>query len=134
MQLIAVIMGAESRDDRNSDARALLDYGFANYALYEKPLDDLESVRVKGGTSDSVSVYRAPFNTVVKKSDLKKIEECYDIPESISAPTKKGEVVGKVRFLIGDVEIGRCDVCASDDVERIGFLGLFSKIIKNVLR
>ena len=34
MQLIAVIMGAPTRDERNADARALLDYGFSTYALW----------------------------------------------------------------------------------------------------
>jgi D-alanyl-D-alanine carboxypeptidase (penicillin-binding protein 5/6) len=34
MTLIAVIMGAPTRDVRNDAARRLLDYGFANYALY----------------------------------------------------------------------------------------------------
>ena len=33
MQLIAVIMGADSRDIRNSEAIRLLDYGFANYSI-----------------------------------------------------------------------------------------------------
>ena len=36
MQLIAVIMGAPTRDLRNADARALLDFGFATYGLYQK--------------------------------------------------------------------------------------------------
>ena len=133
MQLIAVIMGAESRDIRNSDARALLDYGFANFALYEKELSELESVRVKGGITDFVKVYRAPFSAVVKKSDLKKVEELYDIPESITAPVKKNDVVGSVSFYISGGEIGSCGVCVSTDVERIGFFGLLAKIIKNVL-
>ena len=34
MHLIAVIMGAETSNDRNEAARALLDYGFANFSVY----------------------------------------------------------------------------------------------------
>ena len=34
MHLIAVIMGAETKDIRNTEATKLLDWGFANYSLY----------------------------------------------------------------------------------------------------
>ena len=34
MQLIAVVLGAPTSAERFSDAKSLLDYGFANYALY----------------------------------------------------------------------------------------------------
>ena len=36
LHLIAVIMGADTRDIRNESAKQLLDYGFAKYSLYEK--------------------------------------------------------------------------------------------------
>ncbi len=133
MQLIAVIMGAETRDGRNADARALLDYGFANYGLYVKEATKIENVRVKGGTLDSVATYSAPFSCVVSRADLKKVEETYEIPESIEAPIAKDAPIGKIYFKIGDSLIGTADILTENAAFKISFLGLFIKLIKNAL-
>lgn len=134
MQLIAVIMGADSRDIRNAEARALLDYGFSNFALYEKEERSLENVRVKGGVSDSTPVYAEAFSLVVKRGDIKKIEEFYEIPETVSAPLTKGEGIGKITFKIADQVLGESNICVEEDVVRINFFTLLKKIIKNVLK
>ena len=134
MQLIAVIMGADSRDIRNAEARALLDYGFSNFALYEKEERSLENVRVKGGVSDSTPVYAESFSLVVKRGDIKKIEEFYEIPETVSAPLTKGEGIGKITFKIADQVLGESNICVEEDVVRINFFTLLKKIIKNVLK
>ena len=45
MHLICVIMGAETRDERNAIATKLLDYGFANYSLYTAQGQSSKSLR-----------------------------------------------------------------------------------------
>ena len=134
MQLIAVIMGAPTRDDRNNDARALLDFGFSSYALYEKSATDLEEVRVKKGTKETTMAYIADFATVVKRADLKKIEERYEIPDAITAPVNAGERIGSVCFSIGDNVIGKTDICAKEAVDKIGFFGVLIKMVKNIVK
>jgi D-alanyl-D-alanine carboxypeptidase (penicillin-binding protein 5/6) len=133
MQLIAVIMGAPTRDLRNADARALLDFGFATYGLYQKDEAILESIRVKGGVADSVIIKSAPFACVVNKSDVKKVEEYFEIPESIEAPFDAGGIIGNIKFTIGDTPIGYTQIYTSQPVQRIGFWQLFLKMIKNIL-
>ena len=55
MELIAVIMHAESIESRNRDASTLLNYGFAGYELCAlRPDGALPPVRVSLGESDSV--------------------------------------------------------------------------------
>ena len=134
MQLIAVILGAPTRDSRNNDARALLDYGFASYALYEKQPTDIENVRIKKGTKDSVAVYSEDFCAVVKRSDLKKVEEHYEIPKTINAPVGENEKVGSISFSIGEKTIGTAGVCAKEAVEKASYIGVFIKFLENILR
>ena len=133
MQLIAVIMGASTRDLRNADARALLDFGFATYGLYQKDEAILESIRVKGGVADSVIIKSSPFACVVNKSDVKKVEEYFEIPESIEAPFDAGGIIGNIKFTIGDTPIGYTQIYTSQPVQRIGIWQLFLKMIKNIL-
>ena len=49
MHLCAVIMGSPSRDIRNEAAKALLDWGFANYYTYSDAGADAGKVPVRGG-------------------------------------------------------------------------------------
>ena len=46
VQLVAVVMGARTRDERNEAARTLLDFGFANYSLYERSSEFIEKIPV----------------------------------------------------------------------------------------
>ena len=94
LELIAVIMNSESITERNNAARTLLDFGFANYALYEQSERFLEKVPVYSGTKDTTDAYSKEFVSVVPKSDINKIERIYNIPENISAPCKKGDKIG----------------------------------------
>ena len=134
MQLIAVIMGAETRDLRNADARALLDFGFATYGLFKMDEETLESVRVKNGTANSTIVKNKPFACVVSKSDAKKIEKFFEIPESITAPFDANKVIGKIKFKIEDDVIGTTDIYTTQPMESIGFWELFLKMVRSVLK
>ena len=133
MHLIAVIMGAETRDDRNNAARALLDYGFANYGVYTYPKTLLENIPVFYGKSDYVMVYSKGFSKLVSKGDKNQIESEYIIPEKLTAPLNEGEKVGEIVFKLDGKIIGKSDVCTSEKVERIGIAGLYARILRTVL-
>lgn len=133
MQLIAVVMGAETRDQRNQAAKMLLDYGFANYALYESGERFIENATVLGGVSDSVPLYSSRFSCVVDKTALSKIELIYDIPESISAPISRGDVLGSIIYKIGDEQIGKSDILANEDVSKITLAEIYGRILKKIV-
>lgn len=132
LELIAVIMNSESITERNNAARTLLDFGFANYALYEQSERFLEKVPVYSGTKDTTDAYSKEFVSVVPKSDINKIECIYNIPENISAPCKKGDKIGTVSYKIGDTVIGESEIYAGADIERITIFGLFAKIVRGI--
>jgi D-alanyl-D-alanine carboxypeptidase (penicillin-binding protein 5/6) len=133
MQLIAVVMGAESRDDRNAIARELLDYGFANYALYERGEVFIENASVLGGVKDFVALYSSPFCEVVSKSDFSNIELTYDIPENVSAPFERGDIVGRIVYKIGDAQIGESSIFVLESIEKIGFWDMLLRILKRII-
>ena len=130
MHLIAVVMGAETRDDRNEAARAMLDYGFSSYALYTEPESVLEKVEVARGVIDCVDVCSSDFAKLVNKSDKKRIEKEYSIPEKLVAPLKEGEVVGYVVYKLDGEEIGKSEVFVKEDVAEITAFDLFMRMLK----
>lgn len=133
MQLIAVVMGAETKDQRNLAARTLLDYGFANYALYESGERFIENAKVIGGITDNVPLYSTGFSCVVDKASVSKIELIYDIPECISAPISKGDEVGSVVYKIGGEQIGKSNIYAGEDVNKITLADIYQRILKRIV-
>ena len=133
MQLIAVIMGADSSAVRNEEARTLLDYGFANFALYERGEEYLENIPVIRGKCDSTPLYSAPFSSVIDKSRLSDVEMIYEIPENISAPISSGQILGQIIYKIDGEQIGKSDIYASEAVEAIKIGGLWLRIIKRMI-
>ncbi len=133
MQLIAVIMGADTRDARNNAARALLDYGFSNFALYEQEERHIEDASVLRGTVDSVPLWSGEFSVVVPKGSLSKIELVYDIPETLSAPVSQGDIVGGIKYLLDGEQIGAADIYAAGDAEKISMWQIFVRVLVRML-
>lgn len=132
MQLIAVVMGAETRDKRNEIARNLLDYGFANYSYYSAPEEMLEEVPVRFGKTDSICIYSAPFSAVVGKAKASDVEKIFNIPEYISAPLEEGDTFGKVEYILDGEKIGESAIYTKETVEKITLFGLYAKLLEKI--
>lgn len=129
MKLIAVIMGAPSRDTRNALAASLLDFGFANYSVRSFPGQTVDPVPVKGGTTRSCEASYADASFVTEKSNEETTTQVV-YHTSLRAPVKKGDVVGTVRFLLGSEELGTTDLVAQSDVKQM----TFGEILLHLLR
>ena len=132
MHLIAVVMGAETRDDRNNAARAMLDFGFSNYALYRDAECELESIDVMRGLKDEVAIYSEGFSKLVKKADKKRITKEFNISDYIVAPVKCGQVIGEVTYLLDGEVIGKGNIVVKEDISEIGLKELFIRMIRTI--
>ncbi len=130
MSLIAVIMASPTRDARNSSAAALLDWGFANFAVYRYEAGDDAPIPVLGGVENILHTTHGSFCTVVKKGEEKKVEAVKELPENVSAPVRKDDAVGSIIFRLDGSELGRTDICAAHDVDKISFFGLFLRMLQ----
>ena len=132
MHLIAVVMGAETRDERNEAARTMLDFGFSNYALFKETEAELESIDVKRGLKNDTVLYAKDFSKLVDKADKKRIEKEFSIPNSLIAPIKSGDVVGSITYKLNGEIIGKCDIFVKEDIGEIGTIQLFFRILKGI--
>ncbi len=129
LHLIAVIMGAESRDIRNEAAKQLLDYGFANYSLYSSPGGEVGEIAVKGGVKNTCVCEYQPLTRLLGKGKSKSVTTEFLLEEELPAPIAKGDVVGKVRYSIDGEVIAEEPVIASEDVDRIGYMSLLWRML-----
>ncbi len=128
MQLICVVMGAQSRDSRNEIAKKLFDFGFANYAYESFPEKTLDPISVVGGKDKSVALSYDGYELVTEKANAGKIEVKTELPESIPAPVKSGDVIGRVTYSLNGEILTERDITAVNDVARVGFWDVFSEI------
>lgn len=124
IDLIAVVMGADTPEQRMQDAITMLNYGFGICNLYEDKNDEtLEPIPISGGTSDSVTChFEKSFSYLdTKGSDLSKMKKELVYNTTQTAPVKKGEVAGKAVYSIDGKEIGSINLLYDYDVEAAGF-------------
>ena len=121
LQLIAVVLGAPTSNDRFDAARTLLDYGFANYAI-DKPIkqdDEVGRVAVKKGVYEELAVSaKESFSLLLSKSEKGSCENEVIIPEYVTAPVVKGDVIGKMVFTKNGENVGEVELVAANDVEK----------------
>ncbi len=135
MELVAVIMGGNSSNDRFNGAKKLLDYGFANYSFKKilPEIGDKISAPIKNGTEKTVSgKAEGSLELLMKKSDLKEITQSVSLSESIEAPIKKGDVIGSVDIFSGDTQLGSIDITATQNIPKRSFAVMFRWILNGL--
>ncbi|MBQ1196762.1 MAG: D-alanyl-D-alanine carboxypeptidase [Clostridia bacterium] len=125
MHLIAVIMGAETRDVRNAEAAKLLDWGFANYSLYTYEASDPGEIKLLGSKEKFITSQADGIAILVPKGKASKVTVEAELPESISAPIAEGDTVGKLIFKLDGETVGELNVTSSESATRITFGELF---------
>lgn len=129
LHLVAVVMGAESRDTRNAVAKQLLDYGFANYSLYDNRGGEAGEIVVTGGVSRTCKTEYQPFATLLPKGKNKSVQAEFLLDSAVEAPVAAGDKVGVVRYICGGEIVGESDILASTSVDRINFLELIWRMV-----
>ena len=132
MQLIAVVMGAETRDIRNSEAKKLLDYGFSTYSLYKQPQREIGSVRVLKGATDEAILISESVAIIVPKGTEKSIEVKTNTPESILAPVDTLSNVGSVEYWLNGEKIAESKILVKDGIDKISFIDFYLRLLSSV--
>ena len=131
MTLVAVVMAGADSNSRFQGARKMLDFGFANYAATkisaELPPDSY--IKVKGGEKTEVKVSAEDTLTALTAKGKGEIERISDFPDTVKAPIKKGDVLGKIQVLCDGEEIGCIEVKASEDIRKRNILLTFSWLL-----
>ena len=137
MELVAVVMSAETSSDRFEGAKKLLDYGFANYSVVkiEPDFKNGTEIKVDAGEKSSVPISaKDGFSILLKKSESADITRETELPESVAAPVKKGQTIGKINVFSGGDIIGTIDITADKEVRKMSFASAFRWILKGLFK
>ncbi len=131
VSLVAVVLGATTSDERFNDAKALLNYGFSQIAIYDEAPPVPSGVKVLKGTEPFVTpiCLKKPSFPVAKGKE-KEITYTVQLPETVEAPVEKNQRLGTIEYRLNDEIIGSLDLMAAQEVPRVGFSHLFFKLIQ----
>jgi D-alanyl-D-alanine carboxypeptidase (penicillin-binding protein 5/6) len=133
MELIAVVMGAESSKDRFATCKQLLDYGFANFALVSPETPDA-SVPVKLGTQTQVSaVPGQQVRLLVDKQQRGNVTVQLQLEESLTAPVSRGQRIGTLTVRSGEQILAQVPLVAEEAVPRLSWWQLFGRVLRQIV-
>ena len=137
LRLIAIVLGEDNSQIRNSETMSLLDYGFNNYKIeILKTTDDIvKEISLDKATSPKISL--VPMNDIAilskKSADNKKYT--YDIKiTNNNLPLKKGDEVGKIIVKDSDNnKIKEEGLTVTENVDKLNFLELLGKTLTDMM-
>lgn len=133
LSLICVIMGAETRDVRNTEAAMLLDWGFATFDMFVSAEEEVGEVEIKRGIEPMCKAISEGFSCVVEKSKIKSIEKDLELLQSLDAPVKQGDQIGRIVFKCNGEVIGESKVYAAQAVEILDFFEILKRLFAKFL-
>lgn len=132
MQLIAVVIGADASDVRFAVCKKLLDFGFANYAVFTPEKLEIPPVPVSGGTLSTVEADYIPRSILTEKGATGFTQRA-DIYENITAPVKSGDIIGEVKYFKDGEEIDNIPIVAAGDNPEITFFDILERMFLSLL-
>ena len=133
MELIAVVMGAKTSKDRFAACKSMLDYGFANFAIYTPVLQEGASVPVTLGEADSVAAVPAgEINLLVDKSQRNSIGTELALDETVTAPVSRGQRLGTLTIKAGEQILSQIPLVAESAVSRLTWGQLTLRLLRRI--
>jgi serine-type D-Ala-D-Ala carboxypeptidase (penicillin-binding protein 5/6) len=131
-RLIAVGSGFENKNERSRESTKLLTYGLVNFDLVQisKKNQSISSVDVWLGKYNSVDVYLdKDIYKTIKKGQKKKLKAKIIYTGPIEAPIKKDQILGKLKIIYDQEQIGEYNLLALNEVKKVN---IFSRLMKSI--
>jgi len=123
MELIAVVMKSPTSTARFESAKALLNYGFAQYTLTNiTPETVLPPIPVRLGAREAVQpVLGEGSALLLSKNVAGKLEQEISLDEELTAPVEKGQQVGQLRISAEGEEVAVIPLVAGEGAARLSY-------------
>ena len=133
MELIAVVMGCETSKDRTAACKAMLDYGFANFALIQPALREEALVPVTLGRGGwARAVLSGDAGLLIDKGQKSSITLEVALEPSVAAPVSRGQRLGTLTVRSGETVLAQLPLVAEEAVERKSWGDLIVSVLRQV--
>ena len=134
LELVAVVLHCASSTDRFQSAKALLDYGFANYALV--PVQEVEALQpvpvVLGQTGKVQPVASGERELLIDKSLRQSVTREVKLEQSVTAPVSAGQRLGTLTVRAGEEVLAEVPLVAENAVLRLSVKDLAMHLLRRI--
>lgn len=144
MDIICVVLGADTKKFRTQDSIKLIEYTFENYQYIDVKLlieskfqewkqENLEKISINKSISSNIDVHYSPipYNSFpIFKEDISSLKVNIDCKYELNAPIMKDSSIGTLKLSLNDKDIVTCDLLVSNSVDKKNisyYLGYFYK-------
>ena len=130
--LIAVVMGSPSSSDRFEGAKAMLNWGFANYETVTPAIDKslITDVAVIKGVKEIIKpILPETTSILISKGRKDDITQEVNLSVDVEAPVEKGQVLGRVVFRLDNEIVGEYNLTSPEAVGRLTTGILFKRLL-----
>ncbi len=132
MELIAVVMGAETSQDRFAACKSMLDYGFANFAIVS-PQVPQAAVPVRLGTEKAVSaVPGQDTKLLIDKAQRGEVQVQIQLEEGVDAPVSQGQKIGMLTIRAGQQVLAQVPMVAETAVQKLTWGQIFGRVLQQI--
>lgn len=133
LSLIAVIMKAPTSVIRFKNASSLLDYGFSNFEFTSlgKKGDVVQSVSIEKGSVKNIDVtFKEDTGLLITKGNNINVDKKI-ILDNANLPIKKGDVIGKVEFILDNEIVATTELVSENNVDKINIFSMNQYVLSN---
>ena len=132
MELIAVVMHCDTSAHRFESAKALLNYGFSNYALVTPtPPEAIPAVPVTlGHTERIIPVLKDATPILIDKAKASSVQSSITVDDGVTAPVEKGQQLGLLRVTAGDEAIAEIPLVAPEAVAALTWWDVMGQMLR----
>lgn len=137
MRLITVVMNEPSSSIRNSETTAMLDYGFNTYQIDTiiSTKDILSKEKVELGTTEQIEVVPIEDVNILNSKTGTKRNVTYELQlDTIKAPVKKGDIVGKINVIENNKTIMTIDATVNETVKKANIVTVYFRDILDIVK
>lgn len=138
MRVIAVVMGEPTTKQRNAEVSQMFDYAFSQYMNY--PIvhkgDEIGKVRIEKGMQAELPLKAGQSYSILLKrgSSTKDIRYELAVDETLKAPVKEGQPIGKIVVYQGDKVLEEYPLQAPQSVDKAGWWQLLKRSASGLFR
>ncbi len=134
MELIAVVMHCKSSQDRFESAKALLNYGFSNYALTDPAAQaQIEAIPVVLGQQEQVQPVMESAGAILIDKALANAVTCEaELEESVRAPVEKGQRLGTLYVRAQGRTLAEIPLVAPEEIPALSWADIVRRMLRRV--
>lgn len=136
MRVITVVMGEPESTTRNKETTDMLNYSFNMYSIEKMLSKDKKvgTIKINLGESETSDIVPVKDVNILNNKQSEKRNVIYDVETyKVTAPVKKGDIVGKLKVIENDKILEEIEITIPNDIKKVNIFKAYLRNIKSML-